>query len=109
MKLYISSMMSGLPNDNLERFDAVADELTILGYDVVNPAELSRMVNLDKPEPSRKDYLQTDIKALLECDGIALFGKWYMSNGAMLEYHIARELGLKIYYYDEEKGLSVIK
>jgi hypothetical protein len=109
MQIYISSMMTGLPNDNFEAFDKVAKELSKLGYRVVNPANISRELIFRFEEiekaPSRKDYLVADIDRLMDCEAIAMFGNWWMSNGAMLEYHIARELGLQIYQYDSELGL----
>jgi len=43
------------------------------------------------------DCLKADIKALLDCDAIALISDdWMDSQGAHLELHIAHRVGIKV-------------
>jgi hypothetical protein len=61
--------------------------------EVVNPAEL------DEADSSPKewgDYLRRDVKAMMDCDGIALLPGWEGSRGARLEAHIAHALGFEV-------------
>jgi hypothetical protein len=39
-----------------------------------------------------------DIRQLMTCDAIYMLKGWEKSKGASLEHHIAKELGLEIYY-----------
>lgn len=102
MKLYLSGPMTGLPHLNFPAFFAEARRLRDLGYDVVNPAEIN-------PDPDAEwvDCLKMDIKALLDCDGIAMLPGWQTSRGARLEHHIASTLSFRV--FDSYKLVSVIK
>ena len=90
-RLYISGAMSGMPDLNFPLFNSEAARLRALGYDVVNPAELN-------PDPSTSWHqcMRTDLKALLDCDTIALLPQWQKSAGAHLEMHIAHRVGIDI-------------
>lgn len=99
MKIYVSGPMSNLPDLNFPAFHAAADRLRAAGYDVVNPAEL----NPDSTMPWDK-CMRADIKALCDCDAIALLPGWMDSKGAHLELHIAHRIGLQIGTIDEFKG-----
>ena len=103
MKIYLSGPMSGRPNDNFPTFNAFALSLRSRGYEVVNPAEIEPEVSKPSAEaaPSiHKTYylacLKADIKALCDCDCIALLPGWESSSGAHLELHIAHRLGLMV-------------
>jgi len=82
--------MSGLPLLNFPAFHAEAARLRKLGYEVVNPAELN-------PDPSAtwETCMRTDIKALMDCDGIALLPGFDASRGASVELYLARTLGMR--------------
>ena len=90
-KIYISGAMSGKPDFNFPLFHAEALRLRRIGYDVVNPAELN-------PDPNTgwHECLRTDLKALLECDTIALLEGWEGSSGAHLELHVAHRVGIRV-------------
>jgi hypothetical protein len=47
---------------------------------------------------SWKDYMITDIKALVDCDAIFLLVNWTESKGAIVEFYIANNLGLKTFH-----------
>lgn len=91
MRIYLSGPMSGLPDLNFPAFHAEAARLRALGYDVVSPAEVN-------PDHTMlwEQCLRADIKALCDCDAIALMPGWENSKGAHLELHIAHRLGIKV-------------
>lgn len=90
-RIYISGPMTGKPEWNFPAFHAEAERLRSLGYDVVNPAE----INTDTSTPYN-ECLRNDLKALLDCDTIAMLDDWMDSNGAHLEMHIAHRVGIKV-------------
>lgn len=89
--IYISGPMTGLPEYNFPAFDAAAAALRGMGYEVVSPAELNRDTTLPW-----EVYLRNDIKALCDCDMVALLPGWEGSKGAHLEVHVAHRLGIRI-------------
>jgi len=90
-RIYISGAMTGKPDLNFPLFNAEAARLRSLGYDVVNPVEIC-------PDPTATwhDCLKADIKALLDCDALALLDGWMDSQGAHLELNIAHRVGILI-------------
>lgn len=91
MKIYISGPMTGMPEHNFPAFHAAAAALRKLGYEVANPAEINAAVGGDW-----HSYLRADIKALCDCDGLALLSGWEDSKGAHLEVHVAHRLGIRV-------------
>lgn len=89
--IYISGPMTGMPDLNYPAFNAEAARLRALGYTVVNPAE----INPDGKTPWHQ-CLRSDLKALCDCDTLALLPGWEKSQGAHLELHVAHRLGLDI-------------
>lgn len=87
--VYISGPMRGYPEHNYPAFHAAADMLEGCGYITVNPAE-----NFD----GRKDlpldtYMREDIRMMVaQCNAIYMLPDWQNSEGARLEYGIARAL-----------------
>jgi hypothetical protein len=94
-KIYLSGPMTGMPEYNFPAFNEAAAAIRGRGFDVVNPAEL------DAAEVGRKewaDYLRRDIAKLLECNSIAVLPGWENSKGAALEVHVAKSLGMPVFY-----------
>lgn len=92
MRVYLSGPISGLdPVKSRALFDAAERELLANGHTVVNPWRLD---DESGPLPSWADYMKRDIPILLGCDGIMMLDGWQQSEGAKLEYHIARSLGI---------------
>ncbi|WP_213761962.1 DUF4406 domain-containing protein [Caballeronia sp. dw_19] len=92
MKLYLAGPMTGYPEFNFPAFAAESARLRTLGFEVVNPAELN--------SGSDGDWLacmRVDIKALVDCDGVALLPGWEKSRGAPIEQGLARDLGLCVH------------
>lgn len=91
-RIYISGPMTGMTDLNFPAFHAEAERLRALGYEVVNPAE----INVD-PAKGWHACLRADIKALLDCDAIAMLPGWQGSSGAHLEMHVAHRVGIDIF------------
>ena len=98
-KIYISGPMTGLPDLNFPAFHEETARLRSLGFDVVNPADLN-------PEPNTgwHECMRNDLRALLDCDILALLDGWQNSAGAHLELHIAHRVGMEIVIAKEIKA-----
>lgn len=89
--IYLSGPMTGIKEYNHPAFQVEAERLRDLGYDVVSPAELNPDGSL-----SWHDCIKIDIKALVDCDAIALLEGWQKSQGALLEIDIAHRVKIEI-------------
>jgi len=97
MKIYICGPMTGLPEYNYPAFHAAAKALRAEGHTVVNPAELDHSANETWP-----DYMRTSIKAMLDCDTIAILPGADNSKGATFERMIASKLGFNVIYINKQ-------
>lgn len=111
MKIYLSGPMTGLPENNYPAFHAAARTLRAAGHKVVNPAELHphtrlrrlchrtlralRLVRSQPPAPTWAEYMRTDLRAMLDCEMIAVLPGWEHSRGARCEVSLAAELGMR--------------
>lgn len=102
-RVYLSGPMTGLPDLNFPAFAAAAERLRGMGLDVINPAEIN-------PDTSMTwaACMRADIKALCDCDAIALMPGWEASKGAHLELHIAHRLELQVVYVDRPESLRAL-
>ena len=91
MKVYLSGPMTGIQDFNFPAFHAEAARLRAAGLQVVNPAEINPDTTM-----SWHECMRADIKALCDCDTLALMPGWESSQGAHLELHIAHRLGLRV-------------
>lgn len=101
MKLYLSGPMTGYPDQNFPAFHATATALRANGYDVINPAELNPSDPPDDPAEFKHFYdacLRADLRAMMDCDAIALMDGWHNSNGANLELHVAHRVGMEVLF-----------
>lgn len=90
-RVYLSGPMTGYQDLNFPVFNAEAARLRALGHEVINPAE----INPDSTK-SWRECMRADIKALCDCDILALLPGWEHSKGAHLELHIAHRVGIRI-------------
>lgn len=91
-RVYVSGPMTGIPQHNFPAFNSASALLRDKGYQVVNPAEINPHPGKDSWERCRRN----DIRALCECDAIALLPGWESSKGAHLEVHLGHRLGMSI-------------
>lgn len=90
-RVYVAGPMTSIENFNYPAFNAVADQLRALGYEVENPADHGIVEGA-----TWADYLAYDLTRLGLCGVIALLPDWEKSQGARLEVLIAKELGMTV-------------
>lgn len=90
--IYLSGPMTGYIGWNYDAFHNAAKYLRDMGYEVFNPAEVFG----GETTLPREDYMREDIRALLDCDTVMMLDGWQESEGAKLEYEIAKAIGLPV-------------
>ncbi|MCL2291209.1 MAG: DUF4406 domain-containing protein [Bacteroidetes bacterium] len=91
MKVYIAGKVTGLNlADAFVKFGTAEFQLKQAGYDVVNPMRICSQ------SWSWEKCMKACIMGLVQCDAIYLLPDWKESEGARLEYYIAKKLKLKI-------------
>jgi len=110
--IYIAGPMRGIEDFNFPAFDRQAKVLREQGWIVINPAEIDREMGSPPNDPMSydptescedqefmRDALKRDIMVICdECTAMYMMAKWEISRGAKAEWHLAKALGLKIYY-----------
>lgn len=92
-RAYISGGMTGLPNCNYTAFFEAEDFLKAKGFEPINPAR-----NFDGDQSRElREYYSEDFKNLCTAGAIAFLPGWRQSQGARIEYMIARALELDMY------------
>jgi hypothetical protein len=93
MKVYISGPITGV-EDYEDFFYNRAELLKEHGYIPVNPVVIGKRLCTELGRtPSYEEYLQADMKALMECEGISMLSGWENSAGATKEREVAIEHG----------------
>ncbi|NJM14034.1 MAG: DUF4406 domain-containing protein [Bacteroidales bacterium] len=101
-KVYISGKITGLLEPEAKQIFANAyNMLEGFGYQPVNPFDVAPFTH----GWAYENYLVKGIEGLLQCQAIYMLHNWGNSKGARIEYAIARELGLKIWF---EEDLEII-
>jgi nucleoside 2-deoxyribosyltransferase len=100
MRVYLSGPMKGYPESNFPAFHAKAAALRSKGLEVVNPAEIN-VKGAGNDADFYNQCLRADLKAMMDCDAIALMRGWEASNGANLELHVAHRVGMRVLFVDE--------
>lgn len=98
MKIYISGKITGIEEEARALFAQAEEELRAQGHEPTNPMALPHLH--DKEWHS---YMREDIKALCSCDAICMLPNWHNSQGAKLEYTIARALGITIFFLNRKR------
>lgn len=100
MKVYISGKITGRDIEeakaHFERAEKYLLGITELTYEPVNPFKISPY----HPDKTWEDYMIDDIRELLDCTAIYMLQGWGDSQGARIEYAIARELNLLTLFED---------
>lgn len=89
-RIYIAGPITGVKGAK-QIFKNASEKLTNEGYIAVNPFD-----NGIEESASWRDHMKADIKMLMDCDAIYLLDGYRNSKGAMIEYDLARILGLEI-------------
>lgn len=94
--IYLSGPISlggGASQEVIAAFTAVfsheAERLQELGYEVTNPCDLP-------PLGGWEEYMRHGIRAVTECDLVAVLPRWIESRGAVLEVFVATQLGIPV-------------
>lgn len=99
--VYIVGPMSGYENHNFPAFAGVAKQLRKMGYNVISPHEMDEAEGGPKQaspgDEQWRRYLRRDLAQLLKADAIIALDGWEHSQGAALEVHVARKLGVPIF------------
>jgi len=110
--IYIAGPMRGYEDFNFTAFDRQAQVLEKQGWTIINPADMDRQdgapdsgpmefdpsINYEDREFMR-DALKRDMVAICDkCTAIYMMSDWEKSRGAKAEWHLAKALGLEIYY-----------
>ncbi|GAE14622.1 hypothetical protein JCM6292_785 [Bacteroides pyogenes JCM 6292] len=94
MKIYVSGKISGLPIEEAkQRFADAQALLDGIGFEAVNPMKKSLPANA-----TWEQHMVKDIELLFKCDAIYMMDNWIDSKGALIEYDIAKRLGLDIWF-----------
>tara|TARA_Y100000310_G_scaffold283459_1_gene305432 strand:- start:334 stop:714 length:381 start_codon:yes stop_codon:yes gene_type:complete len=110
--IYIAGPMRGYEDGNFPAFDRQQRVLERQGWTVINPAEMDRTQgeppngHLDfDPETDYEDRefmrmaLRRDMIVICEdCTAMYMMSEFETSRGAKAEWHLAKALGLDIYY-----------
>ncbi len=108
--IYISGGITGI-----EKFEKVFEEAEkklknkYPNEKIINPVAISKEVEKKIQNPSYTDYMNEDIKILLECDTVFMLRGWERSKGASLEHHIAVVLEKNIIYQKQESVFEKMK
>lgn len=101
MKVYLAGPMRGYPRFNFDAFADAAAGLRALGHEVLSPAENDLAMGFDPDGPLEALNLPAafrwDVEALLSAEAVVLMPNWHMSEGARLEFDIARAIGTPTY------------
>lgn len=121
MKLYLSGPISGVPDGNQAHFNEAECRLSPF-FSVVNPKNLSACSDRScAPQDARypgdhswECWLRYDLKAMLDCDAVAMLAGWQSSKGAALEVEVARRVGMKtrswwVWYGSQQIGIGNIQ
>ena len=97
-RIFIAGPMRGYENYNFKKFDHIEELLRQLGFDIVNPARISRKfkeseVNSDIAVYNKMVDMQQDAERT--CNTILLLDGWQWSEGVKLEVRTASELGMQ--------------
>ncbi len=92
-KVYISGKISGLPvREAIAKFKAAAEKIRRFGLEPVSPFDNGLPLEADWAE-----HMGKDIALLLRCDAIYMLPGWRQSEGATIEYLIARQRRMRIF------------
>lgn len=95
MRLYVIGPVSGFADLNKQAFIDAHDRLTRNGFACLIPHDFVSVT------ADWQTAMKRSIETMLKCDGIAMLEGCDKSHGALLEMHIAMQLGMPCHTVDE--------
>lgn len=93
--IYLSGPMRGVEDYNYPEFNRVANDLTVRGYAVLNPA-----ANFNGAQDyDRSVYMRHDFFHVLQADYVFCLPGWKDSVGARAEVLVAQQCGIPVHEY----------
>ena len=99
MTVYLSGRVSGDAKCR-ETFAKAEKELSDMGYEVLNPTSGAEGLT-DAQAMRRAVYM------LLKADAMVMLPHWEQSDGALIERHLARRIGLPIWNHGTLPPLEI--
>lgn len=96
MKIYVSGAITKDPNFK-QNFQKHVQKLRAKGHNVFDPTVWTR----ENLRLTYEEYMRLDMAMLEMCSAIYMLPGWSVSEGAKRELDRAVELGLKVYYADQ--------
>ena len=87
LTLVLVGPMTGIEDFNYPAFRAAAAQLRATGFTVIDPSE-------NPEQPDWQAYLRVSLAGVLNADAVATLPGYTTSQGARLELHVSRKLGL---------------
>ena len=108
-KCYISGKITGLTIEEArENFKEASLYAIFLGYEPVNPMEITRIGEEPNNEKQKWSwYMRADLKEMMDCDAILMQENWEDSKGAIVEHNLAKDLGFIIMYKGRHKKKDI--
>lgn len=107
---YLAGPMRGYPDHNYPAFFDAAERIRSRGFPVLNPAE-NCGPNAERAAAAADakikwgatfgDFFRPDLMMLADTDALCMLPGWRESQGASLEYRIAREMGLPVFHLND--------
>lgn len=94
--IYISGPISGRPDNNRRAFADAQIILQSHGFKVINPLDIDLPEKANGKPYDWSDHMRLDIKALMDCNLVAVLPDWYLSKGSCLEIELALRLGIEV-------------
>lgn len=102
---YIAGPMTGRKDWNVEAFAECERVLREAGAATVfNPATRDSIERYECGEVSRKELMGIDLLHLLQSSALVLLPGYASSPGARVEFLVAAECGLRIFYWSTNDG-----
>lgn len=103
--VYIAGPMTGCKDWNVEAFAECERVLREAGAAMVfNPATRDSIERYERGEVSRKELMGIDLLHLLQSTALVLLPDYASSAGARVEFLVAAECGLRIFYWLDQYG-----
>lgn len=98
MRIYIAGPMRGYPDHNFPAFYDIENWLRAKGYETLNPARADDETGLPVGSIGVAEALTRDAAMVASADAIYLLHGWEYSEGALVEWQLAKALHLQIFY-----------